>query len=123
MDKVIGLIIFLGISISANAQQQHTKELLQGTWTLSGARSIPSFISYRSVYNTIDSFKTVNVLTDSIIQLKFNYDTLTIFQFSDYKNDTNQYIFDISSEGLWINLWPSGKKKKRKYRKRLILDI
>ena len=54
MAKVTGLLVLLCLSLLASAQE-HNKELLQGTWILSGVRSIPSFVGYRFAHHFFSS--------------------------------------------------------------------
>jgi hypothetical protein len=121
MAKVSGLLVLLCLSLLASAQQ-HNKELLQGTWIVSGVRSIPSFVGYRSNYNSIDSFKTVKILNDSFMKLEFNRDTLTIIKHQTYNNDTQDYLYELHNDGYWLKTWPVDKKKKNKHKKRVRLN-
>jgi len=121
MAKVTGLLVLLCLSLLASAQE-HNKELLQGTWILSGVRSIPSFVGYRSNYNSIDSFKTVKILNDSFMKMEFNKDTLTVIKHQTYNKDTQDYQYELDNDGCWLKTWPIDKKKKNKHKKRVRLN-
>lgn len=108
MLKRLGLLLLLFVSVIVNAQQRHTRELLQGTWFLTSVNIEPLF------YYPGRDYCTTDLEADSLLSLEFKRDTLLKIRHLKYsKNDTTLFIWEMTER--IIKLWdPNIKRKKQR---------
>jgi hypothetical protein len=115
MAKVIGIFLFLVVSVYADAQQSHTKALLQGTWYLTNTHTELEWHFEGRNKCTID------VSEDSLLILVFKNDTmLKITPWRYQAPDTILYLWEIKNDLIYF--WLPNVKRKKQLKKYMFID-